>query len=205
MGATLDRWLQALADLPPTVTYLSIGLGAGFENLIPAIPADTFILFGAFLAANGRASVSTVFLVTWLSNVATAILVYWLARWYGARFFRTRIGSALLRPAQLEQIAVFYAHWGVPAIFVGRFLPGFRALIPVFAGISRVRARRVVPPVALASGLWYGIVVYAGAIAGQNWRAILGVLEAWGDVLLVVALLLGLLVAYWWWRSRREG
>ncbi|HWV56449.1 MAG TPA: DedA family protein [Longimicrobiales bacterium] len=205
MGATIEQWLRTLAELPPAVTYLFIGAGAGLENIVPAIPADTFVLFGAFLSANGRASVFAVFLVTWLANIATAIIVYWLARGYGTRFFSTRVGNALLRPAQLEQIAVFYARWGVPAIFVGRFLPGFRALIPVFAGISNVSAGRVIPPVAIASGIWYGLVVYAGAIAGNNWRTILRAFEAWGDVLLAVAALLGLLVAWWWWRSRRHG
>ena len=205
MGATIDQVLRTLADLPPAVTYLFIGLGAGLENIIPAIPADTFVLFGAFLSANGRASVLAVFLVTWTANVATAILVYWLALGYGAQFFSTRVGNALLRPVQLEHIAAFYARWGVPAIFIGRFLPGFRAVVPVFAGVSRVPARRVIPPVAIASGIWYGLVVYVGGVAGRNWRAILDAFQAWSGVLLVVAIVLGTLVASWWWLSRRRG
>ncbi|NIR61361.1 MAG: hypothetical protein GWO02_18625, partial [Gammaproteobacteria bacterium] len=75
-----------------------IGAGAAVENIIPPIPADTFVLFGAFLAAAGRADPLLVFLVTWLSNVTAAMGVYTLAYRYGRAFFRTAVGHWLLHP-----------------------------------------------------------------------------------------------------------
>ena len=47
------------------------------ENLFPPIPADTFVLLGALLAAGGRVDAWTVFFVTWLSNTVAALAVYW--------------------------------------------------------------------------------------------------------------------------------
>lgn len=202
MTESVDRVLQVLAELPPAMTYLFIGVGAAFENLVPAVPADTFVLFGAFLAATGRASVWGVFVATWTCNVASALLVFWLARNYGARFFRTRIGNSLLRPRQIQQIADFYARWGVPAMFLCRFLPGVRAVVPVFAGIARVRARNVAWPIAAASALWYGTIVYLGAAAGRKWRAILAVVNELSDILWIVALAVVAGVAIWWWKTR---
>src|SRR5690606_35574243 len=152
---------------------LVIGIGAAVENIIPPIPADTFVLLGAFLSESGRADPLVVFLVTWVMNVGAAIGVYRLAHRYGRSAFRTRIGHWLLKPRQLETIGEFYARWGTPAIFVSRFLPAFRALVPVFAGVSHVPLLRVLPPLALASGLWYGILVYLGVLASRNWQAIM--------------------------------
>lgn len=196
--------LQWLADLPPLLIYTIIGIGAAVENVIPPVPADTFVLLGAFLSVSGRAQASIVFAVTWLCNVASAVGMYYLARRFGPRFFQTPAGHWLLRPRQIEQIGVFYARWGTPAIFVSRFLPAFRALVPVFAGVTHVPLARVLPPLAIASGLWYGLVVYVGAAAGRNWDAITAFFGRFSSALLVVASVLITLVAIWWIRSRRE-
>jgi hypothetical protein len=51
----IDAVLEWLADLPPVLIYLVIGIGAAVENVFPPVPADTFVLLGAFLAASGRA------------------------------------------------------------------------------------------------------------------------------------------------------
>lgn len=181
-----------------------IGAGAAIENLVPPIPADTFVLLGAFLAANGRAEAWLVFVSTWVPNVISALFVYGLARRYGGAFLESRIGRRLLQPRQLRQIAHFYTRWGTPAIFGSRFLPAFRAIVPVFAGISHIGIWRVALPIATASALWYGTLVYIGAAAGRNWREIIAGFARVNSVLLAIALLLLFALVVWWWWSRRK-
>jgi membrane protein DedA with SNARE-associated domain len=200
----MESLLRFLAGLPPILIYLVIGAGAAVENIIPPIPADTFVLLGAFLAAAGRANVWLVFVFTWVPNVASALLTYAVARKYGRAFFSRPIGHWLLHPRQLEQIGKFYDRWGVFAIFGSRFLPAFRAMVPVFAGVTRVSFWKVFPPLALASGLWYGALIFAGATAGRNFDTIVRVFDRASTALLAVA---GILIAgfLWWWvRSRRH-
>jgi membrane protein DedA with SNARE-associated domain len=182
-----------------------IGLGAAIENVVPPVPADTFVLLGAFLAAAGRADPVMVFLFTWVANVGSAVGVYGLAHRYGKSFFATPAGHWLLKPRQLEQIGRFYERYGTPAIFLSRFLPAFRALVPVFAGVTHVPLRRVIGPLAVASALWYGALVYLGALAGRNWSAIVAFFGRASTVLLVLAAVLIALVAVWWWRTRHGG
>lgn len=174
------------------------------ENFVPPVPADTFVLLGAFLSVTGRSEPVTVFAVTWICNVLSAVGVYYLARRFGPGFFQTTVGHWLLKPKQIEQIGVFYGRWGTPAIFVSRFLPAFRALVPVFAGVTHVPLSRVLTPLAVASGLWYGLLVYLGAMAGRNWGAIVAFFGRFSTGLLAVAAVLLVLVAAWWVRSRRE-
>ncbi len=205
MENALDTIIAAVAGLRPALIYVVLGAGAGIENIIPPVPADTFVLLGAFLAEAGRANLGLVFVATWLSNVTTASIVYALARRWGADFFRHGTGRFLLHPKQLEQIERFYARWGVGAILVSRFLPAFRAMVPVFAGVTRVRAWRVVPPLALASAAWYGMLVWIGSAASRNFDAIVRIFGQISGWLAVVAGVLLLGVAHWWWRSRRMG
>jgi membrane protein DedA with SNARE-associated domain len=197
-------FLQWLADLPPWLTYLFIGLGAALENFVPPIPADTFVLLGAFLAANGRANPWLVFGVTWVFNVGAAITVYRLAGKYGRSFFDTKIGHRLLHPKQLDQIGKFYHRWGPAAIFASRFLPAFRAMVPVFAGVTHVPLGRLLLPMATASALWYGALVYLGAAAGRNWEEILRFFNRFSTVLSIIAGVLLLAFLFWWWHSRRQ-
>jgi membrane protein DedA with SNARE-associated domain len=99
---------------------------------------------------------------------------------------------------------MFYRRWGLPAIFFARFLPGLRAVVPVFAGVTHQRFRTVLPPVLVASGMWYGGLVWVGARAGQGLPALAGWVVGTHRVLLVVSLLALALVLLWWLRTRRE-
>jgi membrane protein DedA with SNARE-associated domain len=200
----MHRFLELLGGLPPALIYVVLGAGAAVENVFPPIPADTFVLVGAFLAERGSANVWAVFVVTWLSNVASALAVYALARRYGNGFFETSTGRRLLRPRQMDRIARFYRRWGTPAILISRFLPAFRSIVPVFAGIVRLQPLRVALPLAVASGLWYGALVVAGRFAERNFGAIVRVFNNTSAVLLVVAVLLLGAVGIWWWRTRHD-
>ncbi len=162
------------------------------------------MLVGALLSARGAAGVWIVFLVTWLSNVASAIAVYAVARRYGRAFFKMPVARWLLREHQLEQIAGFYLRMGIPAIFFSRFLPAFRAMVPVFAGVSRMRAIHVIPPTVIASALWYGFLVYLGAFMGHNLGAIARIFGRVNHVLVWLAVAAVVLVLVWWWRTRRH-
>jgi membrane-associated protein len=200
----IDHLLGALGALPAVVIYLLLAVGAALENVVPLVPADTFVLLGAFLAVRGDADVWTVFLATWLANVTSAYVVYGLARKWGEAFFGHRVGRWLLHPRQLEQIGRFYEKWGVPAIALSRFLPAFRAMVPVFAGVTRLPFRRVAFPLAFASAVWYGALVWAGGFTGRNINAIVDLFNRASGVLAWVAAPLLVALSVWWWFSRHR-
>src|SRR5205823_10544561 len=99
-GPPLSDLLAFLEGLPPGPLYGLITALAALENVIPPLPADTAVALGAFLAGRGRLNLWTVFGLTRVANVASASLVYWLARRYGRDFFKgpdrksTRLNSS---------------------------------------------------------------------------------------------------------------
>jgi len=205
LTGSVERLLEWLSAAPAAVVYLVLGLAAALENIIPPIPADVVVLFGGVVAGQGVANVWLVFVAVWLCNVGSAMLVYFLGRRYGDAFFAGRWGRLLLQPHQVEQLDRFYTRYGVRVIFISRFLPMFRAVVPVFAGVSGLGFWRTALPMAAASGLWYGMIVYLGAVAGRNWREILQTLSEAGRWLWIVAAVIAAGVVWWWWRSRRDG
>jgi membrane protein DedA with SNARE-associated domain len=202
MGGWIDRVVLWMEGLPAGVVYLVIGVFAGLENVFPPVPADVIALAGGFLAGRGVGSPWIAFLVVWLSNVATAMLTYALGRRYGPGFFAGPVGRLILQPGQLTRLGAFYARHGAKVIFISRFLPGFRAVVPVFAGTSGLGVMRTGLPIALASGVWYGFVVYLGATAGDYWEEIRVAVERYGRWFALAAVPFFLLAGWWWWRTR---
>lgn len=194
-------WLDRLPD---ALVYTVLSIGAAIENVFPAVPADTFVALGGFLAGAGQLNPVAVALGTWTANVVSALWVVELSRRHGPDFFAKGLGRHLLNQGQMERLARFYERWGLTAIFFSRFLPGFRAIVPVFAGATNQSLPRLALPLAAASGIWYGGLVALGLLAGKNLELLEARLGSLSTVLGVAAGLLTTLGGLWWLRTRRR-
>lgn len=159
----LEQLLQQLPTFPPTLIYAAIGILASVENIFPPVPADTAVAIGAFLSNAGAISAAAVFGITWAANVSSAAGVYFTARTVGRKFFTGRLGTRLLKPEAMARIERIYARHGTWGIFISRFIPGVRAVIPPFAGVAGLKSVRALLPMILASGIWYGTLTFAAA------------------------------------------
>jgi membrane protein DedA with SNARE-associated domain/uncharacterized tellurite resistance protein B-like protein len=168
-----------VSQLPPVAIYSVLALLAAVENVIPPVPSDAAVALGAFLSNRGVTTPLAVFLVTWVANLAGAAAVYFVARRYGRTLFATSTGRRLLAPRSLAIIEREYLRFGVMGIFVSRFLPGLRAVVPPFAGLVNLSPLRTLVPMGLASAVWYGGITLLGSFIGAEWdrinRIILGV------------------------------
>ncbi len=200
----IDTILELLLTLPSDTVYVLIGALAALENIFPPIPADTAVGVGAFLSHRGTVTATTVFAVTWTSNVAAASLVYLAARTLGRQFFTGRLGKRLLHPARLERIEQLYRRYGVWGIFVSRFIPGVRAVVPPFAGVARLDVARSLVPMAVASGIWYGVLTALIATSAGRIEDVARLVGRLHWVALVVAVVLGSAIVYAV-RRRRAG
>src|SRR5688572_33441578 len=94
-----------------------------------------------------------------------------LGRRYGAQFahqWMSRFGG-VANEARLQSM---YARRGILALFLSRFIPGLRALVPPFAGALRVPPLRATLAIAVASAIWYGIVTVIAYRVGSDWATL---------------------------------
>lgn len=200
----MREFIEWVGAVPEPLVYLALGLGAAVENVVPAVPADTFVALGGFLSAFGDLDRRWIFVATWLLNVLSALAVYRIGYMHGPAFFERGWGRRVLRPHQMERMRAFYARYGVVAIFLTRFLPGLRSVVPVFAGVAHQPAIFVALPIATASAIWYGGLIWLGVFAGRNLSRLRELLGGLNGVLGAVAVVSALGVAVWWWRTRRH-
>jgi membrane protein DedA with SNARE-associated domain/uncharacterized tellurite resistance protein B-like protein len=154
------------------------------------VPSDAAVALGAFLSIRGLTTPFGVFVVTWVANLAGAAAVYFIARRYGRRLFATRTGRRLLAPRSLAIIEREYLRFGVAGIFISRFLPGIRAVVPPFAGLIGLSALRTLVPMGVASAIWYGGITILGTVIGSEWERINRIILGVNRTLAVVAVVL---------------
>ena len=204
MPELIEDIINALLGLPPTAVYTIIGVLAGVENVFPPVPADTAVAIGAFLSAGGRISAQAVFAVTWIANVVGAIMVYAAGRTIGRPFFQGRLGRRLLNPGAMVRLELLYRNYGTWGIFVSRFIPGLRAVVPPFAGVANLGALRVVLPLVVASGLWYAALTFVAATAVREIDEIIEFARRLSLAGIVSAGALVAVVVFAWRRRRRR-
>lgn len=198
----MSSLLHWLGTIPVGVLYVVLGLAAAVENFFPPAPADTVVAVGSFLAARGNGSAVWAFVATWVGNISGAMVMYALGRRFGAeRLERRLLGE---KSAQAEaRLRAAYGRYGVGALFLSRFVPAVRAVVPPFAGALRVPAWRAFLAMGVASAIWYGFVSWVGFRLGANWQLLTDTLQHYGLIAAVAAaVLLVVVVAVWWLRHR---
>ena len=197
---SITAWL---GDLPLSSLYTAIFALSAFENFFPPFPSDAVIAIGSLLADRAHGSPFTVFLLGWAGNVAGAGVTYTLGRKFGARVFLRRI-ERFAGPDAEDRIKKLHKKYGVVGLFVSRFLPGVRAIVPPFAGAMRLPAFRVMFSVGAASAVWFALITFLAFRAGDNWDLLQKYMVRSGKVAGAVAILIVLIaVGFWLWRRRK--
>src|SRR5918997_4667043 len=189
--------------MPVPALYVALSVVAALENVFPPVPADTVVAFGSFLAARGQGTAMGVFLCTWSGNIAGAMLIYALGRRYGAeRLERRLLGD---RAADAEfRLRALYGRYGLAALFVSRFLPGVRAIVPPLAGALRVPAFRTAVAMGAASAVWYGAISYLAFRIGADWETLAGTVGRYGRASAIVGAVIALVGLTTWLVVRRR-
>jgi len=178
--------LDWLSGLPAPALYSVMWFAAAIENVFPPLPSDTVVAFGAFLAARGSGTVLGAFLATWIGNLSGASLMYGAGRRYGADKVEARIlkGDAASAEARVRRM---YDRYGMPALFLSRFLPGIRAIVPPFAGALRLPFVTSMATMGVASGIWYGLIAWLAFRAGANFERLEAMIGKSGKIAALVA------------------
>ena len=169
------------------------------ENLFPPIPSEIILPLAGFSAAQGSFSVAEAIIWTTIGSVVGALVLYLLGRWLGhERLSAIARRMPLVRASDIDKTTAWFAKHGWKTVLFGRFLPIFRSLISIPAGIERMPVLLFLGLTALGSAIWNTIFIMIGVTLGMNFHVIEPYME-WLQWIVIGAVVLVLVV----WVGRR--
>ena len=123
-----------------------------------------------------------------LAALAGAVIGDGFAFWLGHRYHREILTRWPLvrQPDAVARAEAFFTRHGDKSVFIARFTPGVRAVIPLFAGILGMRARRFYFANILSALVWAPAHILPGVAVGASF----GMFGAAAEPLAIIALLL---------------
>ncbi len=201
----MEQLSAFLGALSPATLYAVLGLIAFVEAIFPPVPADVVVALGSFLAARHGANLYATIAVIVGGMSAGSGVIYWVARRFGAAWMHAQLRRFGVDTAE-RKLEALYGRYGLGALFIGRFVPGLRMLVPPVAGMLRVPFVPAMVIMTVASIIWYGLIATLAFRVGSDWEALRFAVERLlARVGITAAAFLGLALLVGWavWRSRR--
>ena len=188
MQAITD-WLQHLNG---PLVYLVVAALVFCEDALFfgfVLPAETAVVLGGVIAgAHSGVSLPVMMVVVVVSAIVGDSVGYEVGRRFGPRILAT--GFAVKHQDRVEKSRTFMRERGPVAVFLGRFVALFRAMVPALAGLSQLPYRRFLLFNAAGGLIWgvgYSLLGYLAGSAYKRVASIAGEAAAGvvGGVLLI--------------------
>jgi membrane protein DedA with SNARE-associated domain len=181
-----ETLLTQFSDLTPFWIYLTIFFFAYIENLFPPSPSDIVVVIGGSLVATGSISFIPLFFSATLGSLAgflTAFIIGW-------QFDKKLVHSGKLKfinVQSVDKVEAAFRKWGYYLIIANRFLPGTRAVISFFAGMSRLNVNKTTILSLISSAIWNAFLIYLGIAFGKNVDLIDSYLKTYSNIILIIS------------------
>lgn len=160
------------------------------ENIFAPIPSEVVLPFAGFLVASGKFTFVGILFWSTLGAVLGAVGLYYIGLWADepiVRGFVRKYGRFIgVAEKDVDRSMTFFDKYGQMVIFFGRLIPIIRSLISLPAGMNRMSLPVFLLFTTLGSLLWNTILGGAGYFLGENWEAVLGIVDKYEKVWLVL-------------------
>lgn len=202
MSELLERIGEFVQSLILQLGYPGVGIVMFLENVFPPIPSEVVMPFAGFLVGRGELSFVGIWIAGVIGSVLGAIILYYIGMWVGdavVRGFLRRYGKWIMTSeADYDRALKFFERYGTAVVFFGRLIPLVRSIISIPAGANHMPLPRFLLFTALGSAIWSGALAYAGVVMGENWEEIIGFVEQYQDITVIVLVVAVVLVVGGW-------
>lgn len=201
----MQEALDWFSGLGPTLTHALLGLGALIEYIFPPFPGDSVTLAGAALSATAGLAWWSVWTVLTVGAMVGGVAAWAFGRSLGRHqdqwpaFLRTEKAQANLATLQSR-----FEKRGAVYLAINRFVPAFRSLFFVAAGVSGLPLRAVVFWGGLSAALWNGGILALGFSLGANIEELERVFARYQSAAYVtIGLILVVGLSAWWFKRSK--
>jgi membrane-associated protein len=197
----MSGFVDRLLGIPGWAVLLIVGLIVFAEDALFigfVLPGETAAVLGGVAAKFGHVSLGGILAVVIGAAIVGDSVGYEVGRALGPRVLSHRFLDG--RRERLESAQRFLARRGGMAVFLGRWVAFFRAVMPALAGSARMPYRRFLVFNAAGGIVWGAAVVALGYAAGASYKSIEGYLGQGSAALVAAVVVLALVI----WAVRRH-
>lgn len=180
--------LTRISTFPPFWIYITLFFFAFIENVFPPSPSDVVTVIGGSLIGTGTINFLLALSFTTLGSIIGFIIMFYI----GATVDKKLIDSGKFRfiPVEsLDKVETWFRKYGYFIVVVNRFMPGTRAVISFFAGISNLDPKKTISLCFVSALLWNAILLYLGFVFGDNVNKVDEYLTTYSNIVIVVTVI----------------
>lgn len=152
--------LNAIGEYSPIAIFLLFFFATFISEDIACLTAGT-------LAGQGKISFSLALFACFAGIFVGDILLYWTGRVFGKSIVKTKLFSRFVSEKSIEKASDWLEKNGASAIFLSRFITGFRLPTYLAAGFLRTNFLKFTIYFFIATAIWTPILVGSTSLAGQ--------------------------------------
>ena len=159
--------LTEISSFSPTWIYITLFLFAFIENVFPPSPSDLVVVVGGTLIATGAIHFIPTLILTSVGTVAGFMVLFYI----GSSVDKKVIHAGkfkFIRVDAIDKVEIWFKKYGYGIILANRFMPGTRAVISFFAGLSHLDVKRTIILSTISAFAWNALILYLGYIFGDN-------------------------------------
>lgn len=191
--------------------YFGIFFLIFIENIFPPIPSEVVLLFGGFMTTYSKLGVPLMILFSTLGSVVGAIVLYYVGKILNKERLKKivsgNVGKMLrLKASDIEKADRWFDTKGNKTVFFCRFIPVVRSLISIPAGMSEMAMTKFLLYTTVGSAIWNTVLLVIGNRVGKNWKDILGIMDQYSHVVLILLIILfvAFLVYFFYFRTQKK-
>ena len=200
IGSITD-WLVSIMMRSAASAYRGHRIGID----LPPDPQRGHPALAGFTAARGSFGVIEAIIWATVGSLLGAWVLYGIARWIGLERIQRIVdripGVDRDDVAKADRWFTRYGHWSV---LIGRVIPVVRSLISIPAGFNKMSFLTFSGWTLLGSAVWNTVLICAGYLLGDQWCSILGVLDAFENIVIVIVVVAVILLLIRWVRNLRR-
>jgi len=177
--------LTQISTFSPVWIYLTLFFFAFIENVFPPSPSDVLLVVGGTLIGTGAINFILALAFVTFGSITGFMLMFYI----GSTVDKKVIHSGRFRfiPINtIDKVETWFRKYGYFVIVANRFMPGTRAVISFFAGISNLDPKRTITLCFVSALLWNAILLYLGFVFGDNVAIVDDYLTTYRNIVIVV-------------------
>jgi len=169
----MTDWIVHLVDAGG---YWGIAALMVIENVFPPVPSEIIMGIGGIRVGQGRMDMLPLLFAGTVGTTIGNYFWYWLGWKLGVERLRPLVRRyGRLMTIEWRDIRVLnrlFRRYGEVIVFVFRFMPAFRTMVSLPAGLFRMGRTRFLVWTTVGSFIWNALLAGAGYALGANFRQI---------------------------------